>query len=100
MIHGETHQEQMVSRLIPRIEFADTTVELHDGRCLVRQDFWRVQIGRYPISYGPHSEWNIPIRNVPMDGSRYVIWGFFETQEEALEHASNEIRHEPWFYEH
>lgn len=99
MIYGETHEQQMVSRLVPKREFTSKPIELHNGCCLVDQNYWRVQIGRYPISHGPHSEMNIPTHNVPMDGSRYVIWGFFETQEEALEHASNQIRHEPWFYE-
>lgn len=98
MIYGETHEQQMVSRLIPKREFVSESIELHDGRRLSNQHYWRVQIGRYPFSAGPHSEFNEPVPNMLLNGSRYVVWGFFETEEEAIQHASDTVREKPWFY--
>lgn len=44
--YGEMHHQQILSRLVPIKEFTSKPIELHDGRHLVDQDYWRVQIGR------------------------------------------------------
>ncbi|KKM70234.1 hypothetical protein LCGC14_1442740 [marine sediment metagenome] len=97
---GETHEEQKVSRLIPRRRFkwkAWRKGTLHDGRNFRFGQFWIVQIGRYPLSMGPHTQ-NNTRAGQPLNGTRYVVWGYFATREEAVTLASDKVRHKPWFY--
>ena len=96
MIYGKKHEQQQASRLTPKRRFAWKFWHeglFHDGRNFRFHHAWIVQIGRYPVSMGPRIFRKAG--TLPLNGSEYVIWGVFPTREEALEHASDAIRHKP-----